>query len=253
MAKKEPSNSQLKLPTPRRIYLSDLKASKYYFSHECSKLQRDFKKNRFHDIELSHSFRFLLQSCCEILEVAATELYENVCLVESQVIQASLAVNKFYDEISKQPKKKVTSDQQTQTEDAQFPFLSCPPDSQTVTSNDLSERIPVRPWMLVPENTNPEICIPEFRGKYDKKVQTNREKLYPRLSLLSECNTPNNKLNQSRLKGMLGMITTDVLPDDTSFESQSCDSNRDEKSLLMDTVSESSEIATNLLSSDVSD
>lgn len=257
-SEKEPSNVQLKLPTPRRIYLSDLRSSRYSAWHQCDELQRDIKKNRFHDIELSHSFRFLLQTCCEILNVPATELYEKVCTVDSQVTHASMALKKFYATIPKPRKKNVEprkeqQSQQTQTEDALFPFLSVPPDDKSTARDDHSSRIPVRSWMFVPENTNPEICVPEFRRKYEKKVQTGNEKMYPRLSLLSDCGTPNNESNRALLQERLNSSTADVPPDDTSVESSS---NNSDNSLIVGTNSDGSDtlvMETDSISSSVSD
>ncbi len=192
--KKEPPDSEssfeLKVIHPRQIYIVDLMASQYSAWDESAELQSDTKENRFHEIELSHSFRFLLETCSELLDVPGTELYENVCSVASQVTRATMSLKNYYDQIPQQcPTEIKLRDEQTQTEDALFHLLSAPQDKSSISTDHSKKCIPVRPWMLVPENINPEICIPEFCGAWDKKVQTDNKDSYPPLWLLSDCHS----------------------------------------------------------------
>lgn len=82
---------------PRKIYIKDLMNAPFpaWFQH--SFLQREPKETRFHDIELSHSFLFLLRACCEVLAVPATRLYEELCNIETLSMDVTESIKEAYE------------------------------------------------------------------------------------------------------------------------------------------------------------
>lgn len=175
----------------RRVYISDLLKSENVSWKLFDWLQRGPKSSRFHDIEFSHSFKFLLQACSDILDVSATELYEQVCCIESQIVTVTdtlKEVNRIMLDFSVVPGSD-RPHQQTQTEEALFPL---PRKVQNVSQNKKPvSRIPFRRWMLVPHNDDPEVRIPLGRWKFDKKTQTDDIQY----SSISESQTSSHELS----------------------------------------------------------
>ena len=181
----------------RRVYVSDLVKSEHVSWKLFDCLQRGPKSNRFHEIEFSHSFKFLLQTCSNILDVSATELYEQVCCIESQIVSATDTLKQAYSILlefktgNKYQYSEKQTHSQTQTEEALFPL---PQRVQNVSQNKKpSSRIPFRRWMFVPETDDPEVRIPLGRWKFEKKTQTDDIQY----SSISESQTSSHELNFS--------------------------------------------------------